>query len=127
MQFGMGVSYTLSLRVSASQWAGGHDRVFVSMVAAPMPVIYGNVYFAQYRYVICRWKALELNLKNKKNSCWECALIGEFTVYNYLYVHNHFELNDLRMTLVEGYPSCITSVKLLSITSRNGESVRFSQ
>ena len=33
------MSYTVESdlpRISPSQWAGGHDRVFVSMVAAPM-------------------------------------------------------------------------------------------
>ena len=33
----IGVSYTVGkLRVPAFPWTGGHDRVFVSMVAAPM-------------------------------------------------------------------------------------------
>ena len=33
----IGMSYTIGkLRTSPLQWAGGHDRVFVSMVAAPM-------------------------------------------------------------------------------------------
>ncbi len=30
------------------------------------PTIYNNPYFALYRHVIYRWKALELNLKNLK-------------------------------------------------------------
>ena len=33
----IGMSYIFGkLRIPAFQWAGGHDRVFVSMVAAPM-------------------------------------------------------------------------------------------
>ncbi len=44
MSNNIGMLYTVGKRRSpAFQWAGGHDRVFMSMVAAPMRHIFGNI------------------------------------------------------------------------------------